>query len=91
MAAGGSAADEVFASGTGSGRHSVLGLQQREQVQCRELRVNYMSFCGIRMRMDAYSAANRLRSTVGYSIAPTPAAAVPFSGKKPCRPIIAVR
>ena len=39
---------------------------------------------------ETHRAASRLRSTVGYSSAPTPAAAVPFKGKKPCKPIMAV-
>lgn len=36
-------------------------------------------------------AASRFRSALGYSMAPTPAAAVPFSGKNPCSPMMAVR
>lgn len=36
-----------------------------------------------------YNAARRFRSAVGYSRAPTPTAAVPLRGKKPCMPMIA--
>jgi len=37
------------------------------------------------------SVARRFRSAIGYSTAPTPMAASPFSGKNPCNPMIAVR
>lgn len=39
--------------------------------------------------LETYKDANRLRSETGYSIDPTPAAAWPFKGKKPCSPMIA--
>lgn len=41
--------------------------------------------------VKTHSFARRRRSEAGASRDPTPTAAVPFNGKKPCRPIIAAR
>ena len=45
--------------------------------------------CGGNTSDVTYRAARRFRSAVGYSMAPTPTAAVPLSGKNPCRPMMA--
>lgn len=39
---------------------------------------------------STHNEANRLRSAVEHSMAPTPTAASPFKGKNPCKAMIAV-
>ncbi len=62
-------------------------------VKVEHRRVSNLRYDGVpRMAIagkQTYRAARRLRSAVGYSSAPTPTAAVPLRGKKPCRPMIA--
>jgi len=44
----------------------------------------------LKVGYGTYRAARRFRSDTGESIPPTPSAALPRRGKKPCKPRIAV-
>jgi hypothetical protein len=77
----------------GSGKHSRFDRLQREQTHSLDLHNLEMSDRPGRGKQtpgaDTHKAARRFRSLVGTSSAPTPIAACPFKGKKPCNPIMA--
>lgn len=91
--AGGVSVFKLEAPGVGgSGSDSRLDWLQCGQCQPRELVLKYqMVESTIYESETTYRAASLFRSDAGYSIEPTPTAACPFSGKKPCNPMIAIR
>ena|ERR1700722_203235 len=72
----------------GSGSNSKLVCSQCGQTHSRDLRT-MIQLKSCHTTGIPHSAARRFRSAVGYSIDPTPTAACPLSGKKPCKPMIA--
>lgn len=84
-------------AGVGSGSKSMLRCLQSGQTHSLDLCAKTQNSITLipktlrRMNSITYSPASRLRSAGGYSIDPTPTAAWPLSGKKPCSPIIAKR
>ena len=89
---GGTAVSGFEPPGIGSGKHSRFDFSQRGQTQFLDLESERGRVLGNHSEVDygTYREARRFRSDMGESIPPTPSAAFPRRGKKPCRPRIAV-